>query len=120
LRVLASAERLGYSVNLKARGLRLSRSGLAGMIMPHYRNRFFAGLAEAFESNARSRSLCPIVVSTHRPPGNEVTATETLIAQQVEFLLCCGVFDPVPPTRCVAASMCAASTSTCRDPEPST
>ena len=29
-RVLAFAEDLGYSVNLKARGLRLSRSGLAG------------------------------------------------------------------------------------------
>ncbi|HEX7110256.1 MAG TPA: LacI family DNA-binding transcriptional regulator, partial [Aestuariivirga sp.] len=64
-RILNGAERLGYAVNLKARGLRLSRSGLAGMILPHYRNRFFAGLAEAFEAEARSRGLCPIVVSTH-------------------------------------------------------
>ena len=30
--------------------------GLAGMIVPHYRNRFFAGLAEAFEAEARARS----------------------------------------------------------------
>jgi hypothetical protein len=45
-RILASAAQLGYNVNMKARGLRLSRSGLAGMILPHYRNRFFAGLAE--------------------------------------------------------------------------
>src|ERR1700722_4050410 len=40
-RILSIAEQLGYTVNLKARGLRLSRSGLAGMILPHYRNRFF-------------------------------------------------------------------------------
>ena len=56
-RVLDCAERLGYAVNLKARGLRLSKSGLAGMILPHYRNRFFAGLAEEFEATARTRDL---------------------------------------------------------------
>ena len=95
-RVLNCAEKLGYAVNLKARGLRLSRSGLAGMIVPHYRNRFFAGLAEAFEAEARSRGLCPIVVSTHRHPGNELTVTETLLAQQVEFLFFAGVRNPNP------------------------
>ncbi len=95
-RVLECAERQGYAVNLKARGLRLSRSGLAGMILPHYRNRFFAGLAEAFEASARSRDLCPIVVSTHRNPANELKVTETLLAQQVEFLFIAGVRDPEP------------------------
>ncbi len=95
-RVLECAERLGYAVNLKARGLRLSRSGLAGMILPHYRNRFFAGLAEAFEAKARTRGLCPIVVSTHRNPENEVNVAETLLAQQVEFLFIAGVNDPDP------------------------
>jgi LacI family transcriptional regulator, fructose operon transcriptional repressor len=33
-RILSIAKQLGYNVNLKARGLRLSRSGLAGMILP--------------------------------------------------------------------------------------
>ena len=95
-RILDCAERLGYAVNLKARGLRLSRSGLAGMILPHYRNRFFSGLAEAFEGGARSRGLCPIAVSTHRNPDNELKVTETLLAQQVEFLFFAGVRDPNP------------------------
>ncbi len=95
-RILTCAESLGYAVNLKARGLRLSQSGLAGMILPHYRNRFFAGLAEAFEANARSRGLCPIVVSAHRNPNNEVSVTETLLAQQVEFLFFSGVYNPDP------------------------
>ena len=92
--ILDCAERLGYAVNLKARGLRLSRSGLAGMILPHYRNRFFAGLAEEFETIARKRGLCPIVVSTHRNPDNETKVIATLLAQQVEFLFIAGVHNP--------------------------
>ena len=95
-RILECAERLGYAVNLKARGLRLSRSGLAGLIVPHFRNRFFAGLAEAFEGTARGRGLCPIVASTHRHPDNELKVTETLLAHQVEFLFVAGVRDPDP------------------------
>ncbi len=96
LRIIQAAERLGYSVNLKARGLRLSKSGLAGMIMPHYRNRFFAGLAEAFGTEARARNLCPIVVTTQRNPVNERRASETLLSQQVEFLFFAGVHNPEP------------------------
>jgi LacI family fructose operon transcriptional repressor len=95
-RILASAAQLGYNVNMKARGLRLSRSGLAGMILPHYRNRFFAGLAENFEEHARSRGLCPIVVSTQRDPAVEMSVTETLISQQVELLFIVGVRNPTP------------------------
>jgi LacI family transcriptional regulator, fructose operon transcriptional repressor len=93
-RILSCAERLGYAVNLKARGLRLSRSGLAGMIIPHYRNRFFAGLAEAFQAGVRGRGLCPVVVSTQRNPANELKVTETLLAQQVEFLFIAGARNP--------------------------
>ena len=116
-RVLAFAEELGDSVNLKARGLRLSRSGLAGMIMPHYRNRFFAGLAEAFEGGARARGLCPIVVSTHRHPGNELKAVETLLAQQVELLLIAGVHNPDPLNDLVTPRAYDASISICRGRE---
>lgn len=95
-RVLEAARRLGYNVNLKARGLRLSRSGLAGMILPHYRNRFFADLAESFEAAARGRALCPIVVSTQRDTLVEAQVTSTLLAQRVEFLFIAGVPDPAP------------------------
>jgi len=96
LSVIDWAQRLGYAANLNARGLRLSRSGLAGMILPHHRNRFFAGLAEAFEEGARARGLCPIVVSTHRNPDNELKVAEALLAQQVEFIFIAGVRDPGP------------------------
>jgi LacI family fructose operon transcriptional repressor len=95
-RILDSARQLGYNVNMKARGLRLSRSGLVGMVLPHYRNRFFAGLAETFEEQARSRGLCPIVVGTQRDPAVEVSVTETLLSQRVELLFIAGVRNPTP------------------------
>ncbi|MCW6509188.1 LacI family DNA-binding transcriptional regulator [Lichenifustis flavocetrariae] len=107
-RITEAAKTLGYNVNLTARGLRLSRSGLAGMILPHYRNRFFADLAEAFESEARQRGLCPIVVSTQREEAVEATVTRTLLAQRVEFLFITGVPNPEPLDR-----LCASATVPC-------
>src|SRR5260370_35243988 len=101
-RILESAQQLGYHVNMKARALRLSRSGLAGMILPHYRNRFFAGLAETFEEQARSRGLCPIVVSTQRDPAVETRVTQTPLSQRVEVLVIAGSRNP-PPLNAVYA-----------------
>ena len=98
-RILETARDLGYKVNLRARGLRLSKSGLAGMILPHYRNRFFADLAETFEAGARKRDLCPIVVSTQRDDDVETKVVATLLAQRVEFLFIAGVADPSPLNR---------------------
>lgn len=103
-RITEAARRLGYNVNLTARGLRLSRSGLAGMILPHYRNRFFADLAEAFEAEARRRELCPIVVSTQRDETVEAHVTRTLLAQRVEFLFIAGVPRPDPLDRLCSAA----------------
>ncbi|SAK86763.1 LacI family transcriptional regulator [Caballeronia hypogeia] len=103
-RILESARKLGYNVNMKARGLRLSRSGLAGMVLPHYRNRFFAGLAQTFEDQARSRGLCPVVVGTQRDPEVEVSVTETLLSQRVELLFIAGVRNPAPLNALCAAA----------------
>ncbi|WP_277182942.1 LacI family DNA-binding transcriptional regulator [Caballeronia sp. BR00000012568055] len=103
-RILEQARALGYNVNMKARGLRLSRSGLAGMVLPHYRNRFFAGLAQTFEDQARSRGLCPIVVGTQRDPDVEVSVTETLLSQRVELLFIAGVRNPTPLNALCAAA----------------
>ena len=88
------AAREGYRANLQARGLRQSRSGLAGLIMPMYKNRFFGSLAESFESEARRRGLCPITVSTHRDPAEEQRTAETLIAYAVDSLFVAGATDP--------------------------
>lgn len=93
-RVLALAAKLGYQANQRARALRLGRSSLAGMIIPHHRNRFFAGLVENFESEARARGLVPIVVSTQRDPEIERQVAAKLVMQEVELLVVAGVERP--------------------------
>ena len=95
-RILAAAQKVGYTANRRARGLRLAQSGLAGMIIPQYQNRFFAEMSEAFESEARQRGLCPIVVSTKRDPEIEADVVETLLAHQVESLFLAGATDVAP------------------------
>ena len=46
-----------YSVNRQASGLRNSRSGLIGMIIPLHDNRFFSGMSQTFEKLARAAPL---------------------------------------------------------------
>src|SRR3954464_15952896 len=58
-RILHRARSLDYNVNMKARGLRLARSGLAGLIMPHSQNSFFAGLSETFKERPRAPRFVP-------------------------------------------------------------
>lgn len=93
-RVLKICRDAGYQINLRARALRLNRSGLAGMIVPQYRNRFFAGLAETFEAETRNRGLCPVVVSAQRRANVELDVIENLLAHKIEFLFIVGVKNP--------------------------
>ena len=95
-RILAAAREADYSVNRSARGLRLAQSGLAGMIIPQYQNRFFGEMAEVFEAEARRRGFCPIVVSTQRHAATEMEVVETLLAHQVESIFLAGAVNPTP------------------------
>lgn len=92
--ILAIAKELGFSANMRARALRLDRSGLAGMIIPIYEDRFCSGLAEAFQAEAYQRKLCPVVVSTRRDEALEVQMVKNLLSHQVEFLFIAGSSNP--------------------------
>lgn len=93
-RVRALAATQKYSVNRQASGLRTSRSGLIGMIIPLHDNRFFSGMSQVFEKLARQRHWYPIVVSTLRDPALELETVRTLISYRVEYLLVVGATDP--------------------------
>jgi LacI family transcriptional regulator, fructose operon transcriptional repressor len=94
IQIRSAAESAGYSANLQARGLRKSRSGLIGMIVPMHDNRFFSSLSQQFEREARSRDLCPVIVSTSRDPARELSTVETLISYNVESIVITGATDP--------------------------
>ena len=93
-RIQQLAEKLKFNVNRQASGLRRSRSGLIGMMIPTHEDRFFATMSQAFERMARDRSLYPIVVSTLRDPALEVQTVRTLISYQIEHLVITGATDP--------------------------
>ncbi|MDO5653351.1 MAG: LacI family DNA-binding transcriptional regulator [Brachymonas sp.] len=95
-RVLTLARKLAYTVNRQASGLRRSRSGLIGMIVPMHDNRFFSGMSQTFEQLARQRGLYPLVVSTLRDPSLELETARTLISYQIESLVIAGATDPDP------------------------
>src|SRR6476659_9295251 len=82
------------SVNRQASGLRKSRSGLIGMIIPMHDNRFFSGMSQVFEKLARERHWYPIVVSPLRDPALELETVRTLISYRIESLVVAGATDP--------------------------
>lgn len=93
-RVQKLAEKHKYTVNRQARGLRRSRSGLIGMIIPTHELRFFGSMSQVFDRMARERKLQPIVASTLRDPALEVSTVKTLISYQIDHLIVSGATDP--------------------------
>ena len=94
LRVQQLAETHNYNLNRQASGLRRSRSGLIGMMIPTHEDRFFGEMSQAFERMARERGLYPLVVSTLREPALELETVQTLISYQVEHLVVTGATNP--------------------------
>ena len=88
------AEKHQYTANQQARGLRSSRSGLIGLMLPVYDNRYFSSMAQTFEAHVRKRGQWPIVVSSSRDPEEERRMAESLISYSVEELFICGATDP--------------------------
>jgi len=92
--ILQLADQHAYKANRQAQGLRSSRSGLIGLLLPLYDNRFFSAMAQAFEAQVRRRGLCPVVVSANRDPEEERATISTLISYSIESLFICGATDP--------------------------
>lgn len=92
--VQKTALELSYRTNLQASGLRTSKSGMVGMVLPLHDNRYFSSLAQHFENESRLRNLCPVVVSTLRDPEVEIKTVQTLIAHNIDHLFIAGATAP--------------------------
>lgn len=93
-RVLELAEVHGFALNMQARALSREKSGIIGMIVPMYDNRYFSSIAQEFEARAREAGFFPIVTCTRRDPELEVAAARAMLGYQVELLVCTGATDP--------------------------
>ena len=92
--VLDLARQHGYSMNMQARALRTSESGIIGMLLPLHDNRYFSSIAERFEEMARDRGLFPIVTCTRRDPDLEEQAANAMLAYRVDHIVCTGATAP--------------------------
>lgn len=93
-RIKAVADEAGYSANMQASSLRKERSGIIGMIVPMYDNRYFGLMAQTFESYARERGYFPVITCSFRDPDLEAEAARSLLAYRVECIVCMGATDP--------------------------
>lgn len=98
-RIVRIAREEGYTANMQARGLRKAESGLAGMVLPDHKNRFFAELSQQFAREAHARGLCPAIVNSGRDAEDQRSSVESLISFSVDLLMIAGATEPIDLAR---------------------
>lgn len=86
-RVLAAADRLGYTPSALARSLRLQRTLTLGMLVPDITNPFFSSIIKGAEDAARQRGYNLILCNSEDEPQREATYLRLLRERQVDGLL---------------------------------
>lgn len=79
LRVEKAIEKLGYSQNPFAAGLRGRRAQIVGLCVPHTSVAYFAALVDAFEEVAADRGFKIIQVLTQLDPAQELERVKALL-----------------------------------------
>lgn len=85
--VKETALRLNYQVNTSARGLRTSKSGLIGIIVPHINDEFFAEILAGIEEVAEARGYNVMICQSNESPKKEEQLVKSLILCNVEGIL---------------------------------
>jgi LacI family transcriptional regulator len=83
-RVLAAADRLGYTPNAVARGLRRQRSMTVGVLIPDLTNAIFPPIVRGIEESLSPRGFTAFVANTDNDDYRERRAFEAFRARQVD------------------------------------
>jgi LacI family transcriptional regulator len=83
-RVLAAARELGYVPNGIARGLRTSRSGTVGVIIPDLMNPLFPPIVRGIEDVLASEGYTALLANTDNDAQRERTQFEALVTRRVD------------------------------------
>lgn len=86
-RVIKVAESLGYRPNPIALGLKTSRSGTIGLVLPDLTNPLFPPIARGIENVLEAAGYSTVIVNTDNDPHRERQLIDTLRARQVEGLI---------------------------------
>lgn len=92
-RVLRAVRELGYYPNALARGLRMNRTGIIGLMVPDISNPFFGELAMAVEVTASKARYGILLCNSQNSRERERQYLELLQAQRVDGLLVVGSKD---------------------------
>jgi LacI family transcriptional regulator len=83
-RVIKVAESLGYRPNPIARGLKTSKSGTVGLVIPDLTNPLFPPIVRGIEDVLEPAGYSGLIVNTDNDPGRERAQIESLRSRQVE------------------------------------
>lgn len=86
-RVIAAVEELGYRPNALARGLRLRRTAVIGLLLPDISNPFFGQLARVVEEAANKRGYAILLCNSQNNRERELQYLDLLRSQQVDGVL---------------------------------
>lgn len=86
-RILEIAEARGFRPNRIAAGLRTSRSGLVGVVLPDIANPVFPPILAGIESVLAGQGYVPIVVNAGRDKDRQRFVIDQMVGRQVEGLV---------------------------------
>jgi LacI family transcriptional regulator len=86
-RILKMADELGFRPNRIAAGLRTSRSGLVGVVLPDIGNPVFPPILAGIEHALTQRGYVPIVVNAGTDKARQRFIVEQMMGRQVEGLI---------------------------------
>lgn len=86
-KVHAVAKKLNYQVNTTARGLRTSKSGLLGIIVPDISDDFFASVFAGIEEVTEAEGYNLLICQSNESKEKEQQLVKSLIACNVEGLM---------------------------------
>jgi LacI family transcriptional regulator len=86
-RVIKVAEQLGYRPNPIARGLKTSKSGTVGLVIPDLTNPLFPPIVRGIEDVLEPAGYSGLIVNTDNDPTREQVQIELLRSRQVEGLI---------------------------------
>lgn len=86
-RIRAAAAELAYAPRVHARGLRMRRTWLIGVVLPDVTSSYFHELVQGFEDQADAAGYAIVLATSRGDPEREQLALETLQRKEVEGII---------------------------------
>ncbi|HEX4155012.1 MAG TPA: LacI family DNA-binding transcriptional regulator [Acidobacteriaceae bacterium] len=86
-RIEQAIARLGYEPNILARGLRIGRTRVLGVLVPHVANVFYSAAVRAIENEARERGFTVLLLTHHEDQRSQDSQLSVLKQFQCDGII---------------------------------